>query len=278
MTTIIQFLVMWLVIAGVPQKEVPSRVIASTKEWKITAGEFQQILASFPPDARPRFSVAANRRNLLNEVIRIWVLSTEAGKNGITVGSTYQARRDYYVGYAQQLGARITDDRLRAYYKEHSADYETVRLSHILILNGGSPVIPSGVDPQKARLPYDAAFKKAQEIRAKLLKGMKFEDLAKQYSEDPVSGPHGGESGTIARGQIDKTLEADAFGLKVGEFSEVVGSIYGFHILRITEKKVLSFEELKDQLRQKLTADAVNSDIEPKVKTAAVRVDETYFQ
>ena len=35
---------------------------------------------------------------------------------------------------------------------------------------------------------------------------------------------------------------------------------------------------MKDQIRQKLAADAVNSDIEPKVKTAAVRVDETYFQ
>ena len=278
MTTIIQFLVMWFVIVAVPQKDVPSRVVASTKEWKITAGEFQQIIASFPPDARQRFSVAANRRNLLNEVIRIWVLSADAKKNGIAVGTTYQARRDYYVEYARQLGTRITDDRLRAYYKQHTADYERVRLSHILILNGGSPVIPPGVDPKKVRLPYDAAYKKAQEIRAKLLKGAKFEDLAKQYSEDPGAAANGGDFGTIARGQIDRDMEAVAFRLKVGEFSEVVGSIYGFHVLRVTEKKVLSFEELKDQIRQKLTADTVNSDIEPKIKAAAVKVDETYFR
>jgi len=277
MTTIIQFMLVWFVFLGVPQKEVPSRVIASTRDWKLTAGEFQQILDSFPPDARQRFSVAANRRNLLNEVIRIWVLSTEARKKGITVGTTYQARRDYYVQYAQQLGMRITDDGLRGYYKQHIADHERVRLSHILILNGGSPVIPPNVDPKKARLPYDAAFKKAQEIRAMLVKGAKFEDLAKQYSEDPTSAPHGGEFGTIARGQIDKNLEAVAFRLKAGEFSEVVGSIYGFHILRVTEKKVLSFEELKEQIRQKLTADAVNADIDPKVKAAQVSVDETYF-
>src|SRR5262245_60897819 len=199
MTTIIQFVLVWFVILGVPQKEVPSRVIASAQDWKLTAGEFQQILASFPPDSRQRFSVAANRRNLLNEVIRIWVLSTEARKNGIAVGTTYQARRDYYVQYAQQLAARINDDRLQTYYKQHIADYERVRLWHILILNGGSPVIPANVDPKKVRLPYEAAFKKAQEIRAKLVKGAKFEDLAKQYSEDPTSAPRGGDFGTIAR-------------------------------------------------------------------------------
>jgi PPIC-type PPIASE domain len=274
----IQCLLIWSVLVAVPQRDVPSRVIASTKEWKITAGEFQQILATFPQDARQRFSIAANRRNLMNEVIRIWVLSTEARKNGTSVGTTYQARRDYYVQYAQQLGTRITDDRLRGYYKQHLADYERVRLSHILILNGGSPIIPPNIDPKKARLPYDAAFKKAQEIRAMLAKGAKFEDLAKQYSEDPTSAAHSGEFGTIARGQIDKNLEAVAFRLKAGEFSEVVGSIYGFHILRVTEKKVPSFEELKDQIRQKLTADAINADIEPKVKAAGVTVDEAYFR
>src|SRR3954471_3890757 len=97
MTTIIQFLMMWAVATAVPQRADATRVIASTSEWKITAGDFQQILDSFPSDSRQRFSVAANRRNLLNEVIRIWVLSNEARKNGTAVGTTYPERRDYYV-------------------------------------------------------------------------------------------------------------------------------------------------------------------------------------
>src|SRR5437762_3367440 len=111
-TAIIQFLAMWFAVVPVPQTGAATRVIASTKEWKITAADFQQILASFPADSRQRFSVAANRRNLLNEVIRIWVLSTEAMKKGIAVGTTYEARRDYYVEYARQLGARITEETL----------------------------------------------------------------------------------------------------------------------------------------------------------------------
>jgi parvulin-like peptidyl-prolyl isomerase len=90
--------------------------------------------------------------------------------------------------------------------------------------------------------------------------------------------PLGGEFGMIARGQIDRPLESAAFGLQVGKVSEVVGSIYGFHILRVTEKKVLPFEELKEDIRQKLTADAVNADITPRVKAAAVKIDESYFQ
>jgi peptidyl-prolyl cis-trans isomerase C len=276
----IQLLMMWAAIAVVPQSEsIPlNRVIASTKEWKITVGDFQEILTSFPSDSRERFSVAANRRNLLDEVIRIWVLSNEAKKNGIAVGPTYIERRNYYVLYAQHLAGLIPEEQLRTYYRQHVGEYERVRLSHILILNGSSPIIPPNVDSKKPRLPYDEALKKAQEIRAKLQAGEKFEALAKTYSDDPTSGPTGGEIGLVARGQMQKELETAAFSLKVGDFSEVVGSVYGFHIFRITEKRVLSFDELKDQIRQKLTADAVNADIDPKVKAAGVMIDEAYFR
>src|SRR5262245_21807906 len=154
----IQLLMVWSVLAAVPQTTSASRVIASTKEWKITAGDFQEILASFPPDSRERFSVAANRRNLLDEGIRIWVLSTEARRNGMSVGTTYAERRNYYVLYAQNLGGRITEEQLRAYYRQHIAEYDRIRLSHILILNGGSPIIPPNVDSKRPRLPYDEAL------------------------------------------------------------------------------------------------------------------------
>jgi hypothetical protein len=223
--------------------------------------------------------VAANRRNLLDEVIRIWVLSTDAKKKGVAIGTTYPERRDYYARYAQQLGTRITDEKMHAYYQQHISEYERVHLWHIVVLNGSSPVVPSDVDAKTVRrLPYAEAFKKAQEIRSKLQQGAKFEDVAKQYSEDPTSGPKGGEIGLVSKGQMAKELETAAFNLKVGEVSEVVGSIFGFHILRITEKKTMPFEELKDQILQKMTADAVNADIEPKVKAAGVTVDESYFR
>src|SRR5438132_7129548 len=118
MTTMIQFLVMVAVIAALPQRAAATRVIASTTEWKITSGDFEQILASLPANSRQRFSVAANRRNLLDEVIRIWVLSNEARKKGMPVGTTYGERRNYYIQYAQQLAARISEDKLRTYYKQ----------------------------------------------------------------------------------------------------------------------------------------------------------------
>jgi hypothetical protein len=275
-----QFLVLWLAIVAVPQRSTPaaSRVIASTKDWKITAADFQEILATFPADSKQRFSDAGNRRNLLNEVIRIWVLSTEARKKGLDVGTTYVARRDYYVAYAQHLGKKITDATVRAFYDAHLSEYEQIRLSHILILNGGSPVIPPNVDPKKPRLPYEQAEKKARELRAQLQRGASFEELAKRYSEEPVSAAKGGDAGFFRRGQMDRAMEAAAFSMKVGQISEVLGSIFGFHVMRVTEKKVSSFEELKDQIRQKLIADAVNQDIEPKVKTAGVTVDEAYFR
>jgi hypothetical protein len=280
MAMLSQLMVLWFALIAAPQwnPDAPGRVIASTKEWKITAADFQGILATFPPDSKERFSNPANRRNLLNEVIRIWVLSTEARNKGIAVGPSYMDRRNYYVAYSQRLGSRITDESIRAFYKQHLHEYEKVRLSHILVLNGGSLVIPPNVDPKKPRLPYAQAEKKARDLRLRLQQGAKFAELAKQYSDDPDSGPRGGDFGFISRGQIDRTLEATAFSMSVGQYSEVVGSIFGFHILLVTDKKVPALDELRDQIRQKLISDTVNKDIDPKVKAAAVSIDESYFR
>src|SRR5688572_16361393 len=146
---LIHFLALWWIAVPMQQRPAATRVIASTAEWKITAGEFEEIVSSFPPDARKRFSVPADRRNLLNELVRIWVLSADARKKGVEVGTQYAARRDYYAEHARQLGSRIGDAATRAYYNDHLRDFERIRLSHILILNGSSPVVPPNSEAHK---------------------------------------------------------------------------------------------------------------------------------
>src|SRR5438874_4597596 len=79
------------------------RVIASTSEWSITAGDFDAILKTFPEQDRLRYTDPQYRRGLVNELVRIWVLCAEARKNGIDVARDYESQRNYY----QKLGRDI---------------------------------------------------------------------------------------------------------------------------------------------------------------------------
>jgi hypothetical protein len=274
-TTYAHWLAFSLISAVLAQNTPPQpRVIASSSEWSITAEQYEEIVKTFPAEDRPRFVDSDNRRGLVNELVRIWVLTTEARKNGISVGTDYQSRRDYYQNYAREAGSKISEETVRKYFDDHLDDFTRVALSHILILNGGSPITPY---PDLERLPYEEAEKKAKEIKAMLDKGADWDTVSKEYSQEKMFKDKGGTVGYIAKGMVEKSIETAAFALKVGEISDVVGSVFGFHILKITDRKVATFEELREPIRRKLTTDEVNRQLDLKVKEANVAIDETFF-
>jgi len=118
---------------------------------------------------------------------------------------------------------------------------ERVRFQHILF----------NVDPKATAEQSAAVAKKAAEVKAQLDKGADFSDLAKQYSDDKVTGKRGGEAGYIVRGQMIKEFEDAVFTLPVGSISNVVKTKLGLHIIRVEEKKIataLTYEDAKPLL------------------------------
>lgn len=79
--------------------------------------------------------------------------------------------------------------------------------------------------------------KKAEEIRQRLLKGEDFCRLAKQYSDDPVSGRNCGEIGYMKKGDLVVEYESVSMKLKPGEISEVVESQFGYHIVQLIDRR-----------------------------------------
>lgn len=67
--------------------------------------------------------------------------------------------------------------------------------------------------------------------------GADFGELAKQYSEDPGTAARGGDLGFVNRGDFVKEFEEVAFGLNEGEYSDIVQTQFGFHIIQLLEKK-----------------------------------------
>ncbi len=102
---------------------------------------------------------------------------------------------------------------------------ETVTISHILKI-----VKPS----QEAQVD---AFKKITEIKEMLQNGADFAELAEKYSDDPASAKRGGDLGLISRGDFVNEYETVAFGLNDGEVSDIVQTQFGFHIIKMDERR-----------------------------------------
>jgi peptidyl-prolyl cis-trans isomerase SurA len=102
---------------------------------------------------------------------------------------------------------------------------EAVDISHILVQT------QPGADADKA------AYDKIKEIRERALKGENFADLAKEFSEDPGSAVRGGNLGFMSRGDFVREYEEAAFNLQPGQISDIVKSQYGYHVIRLEERR-----------------------------------------
>lgn len=102
------------------------------------------------------------------------------------------------------------------------------------------------------------AVQKANEIYEKLKAGEKFEDLARQYSDDPGSAKSGGALPMFGTGRMVPEFERAAFDLKnPGDYTRPVRTSYGLHIIRLLEKKPLgSYEALQSDIKQRVSKDS----------------------
>ena len=124
-------------------------------------------------------------------------------------------------------GIKLTEEDLKAQYEEQLANYTTPerrRLSHIL-------VAAEGDKPDQLA----AAEKKIGEIKQRLDKGEDFAKLAKELSDDKISGAKGGDLGLLAKGGLDPNIVSSAVSLKNDEVSAPVKTPFGYHLVKVTE-------------------------------------------
>ena len=105
---------------------------------------------------------------------------------------------------------------------------------------------------------------------ARLNRGEKFEDLARQLSKDPGSKDQGGDLGFVGKGQLVPEFERAAFALqRVGEISPVVKTQYGYHIIRLVQRKAAqpgTLDQVRDQIRRELLSKKQEGDFKTWVK------------
>lgn len=125
------------------------------------------------------------------------------------------------------------------------ATSEQIRARHILIQ----------ANKNASMKEKSAARRRINEIKKKIKEGADFTEMVKEYSEDPGSKNRGGDLGYFAKGDMVPEFEKAAFSLKVGEVSDPVLTDFGYHIIRLEEKRAstsFSFEAARNDLEQYL--------------------------
>jgi parvulin-like peptidyl-prolyl isomerase len=144
-----------------------------------------------------------------------------------------------YLDQVAEEQSHISDEDLLKLYNQG----KTVTVRHILLSTQGK------TDSEKVKIK-----KKMEELLARARAGEDFAELAKTYSEDPGSKDKGGLYEDFGRGQMVKPFEEAAFSVPVGEISDIIETTYGYHILKVIDRKpeTRPFDEIKDQMRLQL--------------------------
>lgn len=200
-------------------------------EVQMAAEDILGQLPDIPPKLRYPYIVEylVERHLLAQAAVKEGVADSDEYKRRLAL---YQAKalRDAY--FAQSIVPTVTEDEMKKAYETESAKVaqtERVRARHILV----------------------ATEQEAKQIRARLVKGEKFEDLAKKYSQDG-SKEYGGDLGYFTAPEMVPEFSKAAFALKPGEISQPVKTDFGWHIIKLEDRKMggaQPYDQVKTAIR-----------------------------
>jgi peptidyl-prolyl cis-trans isomerase C len=170
------------------------------------------------------------------------------------------ARKEIYINnlIEQEIASKVTisNDDAKKFYDENTDKFkqsESVQASHILI----------GIDPKLTADEKAKAKEKAAGLLKRAKAGEDFATLAKDNSTCP-SAPQGGNLGYFGKGQMVPEFEKAAFALKPGEISDIVETKFGYHIIKVTDKKAagtVAFNDAKNDITNYLKIQKIQQNI-----------------
>jgi peptidyl-prolyl cis-trans isomerase C len=168
----------------------------------------------------------------------------------------------------------ITDDQIKAYYTAHAAEQQQAKIRGILV--AFNP--PKGKDGKEPKgRSEDEAKALALALREKIVKGADFAAVAKESSDEPETGPKGGDMGTVKRGQLPPNIEKTVFGLKVKEVSPPVPEVSGFYIFQLEDLRDTTLEEATPAIRQTLLQQATIGTLDKVKADYPMKLNDDYF-
>jgi peptidyl-prolyl cis-trans isomerase C len=235
-------------IACAKKGEQTGPYLAKVGSVKITQADLEREMKNLPDFAQKIFEGSGGRERFLDELIKKELLYQEALKKGLDKDAEYLKRVEDFkkitlIGKLLEKEieskTKVSDQDVKDYYEKHKSELASVsqiRASHILL----------------------KTEEEARKILERLKKGEDFAKIARKISIDPGSAKNGGDLGFFSAGQMVPEFEAAAVKLKPGEISKPVKTKFGYHIIKVTDKKLgkpVEFEKVKNYISQHLSAE-----------------------
>ncbi|HWB46830.1 MAG TPA: peptidylprolyl isomerase [Hyphomicrobiaceae bacterium] len=214
-------------------------VVAKVNGKAITEGDMKLAEAEIGGDLGT-LPEATKRRVLVEFLIENQLFADQADKLKLGSGAGFDERMQYWrrrtlrdVFFDKTLKDSVSDDEAKKFFDQQVKQMkprEEIRARHILV----------------------ESKEKAVEVYEKIQHGGDFAALAKEYSKDPGSKEQGGELGFFSRGQMVPQFEEAAFKLNKGEVSEPFQTQFGWHIVKVDDRReqpAPSFEAVKERVR-----------------------------
>lgn len=229
--------------AAAPAAEItPLTVVATVGGEPITeadisfaAEDLAQELQQMPAEQRKAF--------LVTVLIDMKVMARAAREQKMDETDLFKQRLQYLEDralrrayFGEKIATGVTPEALQAAYDTFKASFqgqEEVHARHILV----------------------ATEDEAKAIKAELDGGKDFAQLATEKSTDPSAKQNGGDLGFFAKGMMVKPFEDAAFTMEVGAISNPVQSDFGWHVIKLEEKRTSqppSMEQIAPQLQQQV--------------------------
>lgn len=233
-----------------------SKTLASVNGTPITERDIDTMLMAMGQNGQA-YNNPQGRAMVLEQLISKKLMLLDAEKNLYEYDAEFKAelnqiKEDMLANFAIKKcveSITVTDDEVKAEYDNNPDKFKTgesVDASHIL------------VDSEE----------KAKELLEKIKTGeISFEDCARQNSSCPSSS-NGGSLGEFTRGQMVPEFDNACFTMNIGEIAGPVKTQFGYHLIKLNAKnepKTLSFDEVKDGLKQQILGEKRQNAFQSKI-------------
>lgn len=160
-----------------------------------------------------------------------------------------------FLDSAVRTDTSLTDQQLEQMWNTEGPGVE-VKARHILLLPPGGAAGAAGQQPEPTPAQRQQLKQRAEQIRARAAAGEDFEALAKATTEEPGGKERGGDLGWFGRGRMVAQFEEAAFKLQPGQISPVVETPFGYHVIKVEDRRQTPMGENRDAFRQQAQQNA----------------------
>ncbi|MFR2716889.1 MAG: peptidylprolyl isomerase, partial [Anaerococcus obesiensis] len=244
-------------------EKLPDDAVALVGGEKITKDSYKDEMSFYS-------AMLASRQQLKPSIVQMLVqdklIADDMKKNNVKVDD--KALDDKFLQYVQQFGGQEKFDKMLEDYNMSSDKFkETIKKDEIYQKHRAWFEEKNPVDEKQIKKYYEenkdtlsqvkashilvADEATAKQVKEKLDNGEDFAKLAKEYSKDTANAEKGGDLGYFTKDKMVKEFADKAFSMKKDEVSDPVKTSYGYHIIKVTDKKD-SPEALKDEISKTL--------------------------